>query len=153
MPKEKPTSAQVDLQLRLYELRREAKLRKARDWFTQNFFVEKLEDIERVAPPNSEENTYFRMMVSYWEMVCALFDYGLLHEDFFFETTGEQYMVWVRIQPVVAGWRQQFGDPKMFEHLEEAARRYEEWRERRAPGSVEKMRQMLAAMAQGRQAR
>jgi len=120
MPKgKKPTPAQVDLLLRLYELRRETKLRAARDWFAKNFFVEKPEDIERVAPMGSEENAYFRMVVTYWEMVCALLGYGLLHEDFFFETTGEQYMVWVRIQPVLGAWRQQFNDPKMLQHLEQ----------------------------------
>ena len=143
----KPTPAQVDLHLRLFEMRRETKLRAARDWFAKNFFVEKPEDIERVAPMGSEENAYFRMVVTYWEMVCALLGYGLLHEEFFFETTGEQYMVWVRIQPVLGAWRQQFNDPKMLQHLETATQRYEKWRERRAPGSVKRMREMLAAMA------
>ncbi|MBI4466601.1 MAG: hypothetical protein HY656_04130 [Acidobacteria bacterium] len=153
MPKGKPTPVQVDLYLRLYELRREAKLRAARAWFEKNFFIEKPEDVERIAPTGSEESAYFRMVVTYWEMVCALFNYGLLHEELFFETTGEQYMVWVRIQPAVAGWRQQFGDPKVGHNLEKAARRYEKWRERRAPGSMKRMREMLAAMAgQRRQA-
>jgi hypothetical protein len=147
MPKgKKPTPAQVDLLLRLYELRREAKLRQARAWFEKNLFLEKPEDAERLAPLGSEENAYFRMVVTYWEMVCALLNYGLLHEDLFFETTGEQYMVWVRCEPVMASWRQMF-DPKACHNLEEAARRYEKWRERRAPGSVKRMREMLAAMA------
>lgn len=148
MPKgKKPTPAQVDLLLRLYELRRETKLRAARDWFAKNFFVEKPEDVERLAPMGSEENAYFRMVITYWDMVCVLLRYGFLHEELFFETGGEQYMVWVRIEPLIPAWRKQFGDPNVGHNLEETARRYEKWRERRAPGSVKRMREMLAAMA------
>lgn len=147
MPKGKPTAAQVDLQLRLYEMRRETKLRAARDWFANHFQPQKMEDLERLAPPASEENAYMRMVVSYWETVCALLNYGLLHEDLFFETTGEQYMVWVRMEPIVPALRQQFGNPKMLQHLDKAAQRYQKWNERRAPGYVERMRAMLAAPA------
>ncbi len=148
MPKgKKPTPAQVDLHLRLFEMRRETKLRAARDWFAKNFFVEKQEDVERLAPLGSEENAYFRMVITYWDMVCVLLGYGLLHEELFFQTTGEQYMVWVRVEPLIPAWRKQFGDPNVGHNLEEAARRYERWRERRAPGSVKRMREMLAAMA------
>jgi hypothetical protein len=150
MPKAKPTSAQVDLHLRLYELRREPKLRAARAWFEKNFTAQTLEDVQRLAPPGSEENAYFRMIISYWEMVCALLDYGLLHEDLFFETTGEQYLVWERVKPLVPAWRQMFGNPRMVEHLESAARRYEKWYERRAPGSLEKLRAMMATMTTNR---
>lgn len=151
MPKGKPTSAQVDLQLRLYEIRRETKLRAARDWFANSFQAQALDDIERLAPQGSEENAYMRMVVTYWETVCALLNYGLLHEDFFFETTGEQYMVWFRLEGLVHAIRQQFGHPGMFAHLEKAARRYERWQERRAPGYLERVRPMMAPpMAQAR---
>lgn len=145
MPKGKPNQAQVDLYLRLYEMRRETKLRAARDWFVNHFQPASLEDIQRLAPPGSDENAYMRMVASYWEMVCALFDQGLLPEDLFFETTGEQYLVWVRLEPVVPAFREQFGYPSMFQHLERVARRYERWMERRAPGYVERVRPMMAA--------
>lgn len=152
MPKGKPTPAQVDLHLRLYELRREQKLRAARDWFANHFFAESMDDVNRLAPQRSEENAYLRMTITYWEMVCALLDYGLLHEDLFFETTGEQYMVWDRLRPLVPVMREQFGNPKALGHLESAAKKYEKWYERRAPGAMEKMRAMLAAMAPARSA-
>lgn len=153
MPKGKPTPAQVDLTLRLYELRREAKLRAARDWFVKNFVPQSVEEAQRLTPPGSEENTYYRMTVTYWEMVCALFNYGLLHEDFFFETTGEQYLVWWRLKPLLAAMRQQFGLPHMLQHLEKAGQRYEKWYERRAPGSLAKLQALMAAITAGRQSR
>src|SRR6266705_69216 len=55
------TNEQVNLMLRLYEERREPKLREARDWFSANFHVKIAEDLTRVCPPGSKENTYMRM--------------------------------------------------------------------------------------------
>lgn len=145
MPKGKPTPAQVDLLLRLYEMRRETKLRAAREWFGRKFRPQTMEDWQRLAPPESEEDAYARMSITYWEIVCALLNYGFLHEDLFFETTGEQYMFWERLKPLVPAMRQMFGDPQMLGNLEKAARRYEKWYERRAPGALGKMRAMMAA--------
>jgi hypothetical protein len=58
MPDKKPTHEQGQLQLQLYDLRREAKLRQARDWFTQSYFVDSFEDSQRIAPFGSQEGTY-----------------------------------------------------------------------------------------------
>ena len=80
----KPTHEQAQLQLQVYELRREARLRQARDWFFQNYYVNSLEDSMRVAAPGTEGGTLAMMVLSYWEQACALLDYGLLHEDLFF---------------------------------------------------------------------
>ena len=147
MPGKKPTPAQADLLLQLYDLRREARLRQARDWFIKNYHAQSMEDFNRLCPPNSEENASFRMVITYWEMVCALLNCGLLHEDLFFETTGEQYAVWDRLKSILPAFRQMLGDKHALEHLETAARRYEKWQNKRAPGSLEKRRQMMAQMA------
>ncbi|MFQ5926185.1 MAG: hypothetical protein ACE5MH_01990 [Terriglobia bacterium] len=147
MPR-KPTPAQVELFLRLYELRREAKLRTARDWFINNFFVESLEDYQRLAPPGSEENAYVRMTLSYWEMACDLLHLGLLPEELFLRHAAEFYNVWLHVQPLVGAMRQQFRNPHAFAALEKAAQRYEKWTERRAPGSLEIFRQFVKQAAE-----
>ena len=67
MAKGKPTVAQAQLQLQLYDLRREARIRQAREWYLQSFFPETLEDLQRLAPPGSQENASMRMVVSYWD--------------------------------------------------------------------------------------
>lgn len=67
MPDNKPTHDQARLQLQLYDLRREAKLRQAREWFTQNYFVDSMEDSNRIAPPGSQEGTYVMMVLTYWD--------------------------------------------------------------------------------------
>ena len=86
---DKPTHEQGQLQLQLYDLRREAKLRQARDWFVQNYFADTFEDSQRIAPFGSQEGTYVMMVLSYWEQACAFLNHGLLHEQLFFENSGE----------------------------------------------------------------
>jgi hypothetical protein len=146
MSTNEPTHAQAQLQLQLYDLRREAKLRQAREWFFQHYFADNLEESNRLAPAGSQENAYLRMLVSYWEQACALLNYGLLHEELFFQTSGEFYGVWVRLRTVVPGMREQFRHPAILAHMEKAAQRYEEWTNKHAPGHLEVMRQFSQQM-------
>src|SRR4029434_6287251 len=90
----KPTHEQAQLHLQVYDLRREARLRQARDWFQQNYSAETFEDAMRIAPPRTENAAFVGMVIGYWEQACALLNYGLLHEDLFFETSGEFFGVW-----------------------------------------------------------
>jgi hypothetical protein len=143
----KPTHEQAQLQLQLYDLRREAKLRQARDWYTKNFFAETLDDAMKIAPMGSENGTLFMMVLSYWDQACALLNYGLLHEDLFFETSGEFFFVFERLRPTLAEARKRFGSPKFMENLEKAALRFEEWSEKRSPGLIANMRKMMQQMA------
>jgi hypothetical protein len=47
------------------------------------------------------------------------------------------------LKKVLPEFREKFGDKHMLENLEKAAERYEAWSERRSPGSIEKMRNMM----------
>ena len=84
---------QVNLMLRLYDIRREPRLREARDWFLTHFNPKSVEDVMTQCPPGSQENAFMRMVFSYWEMVASIVNRGLIDEDFFFENTGEQWVV------------------------------------------------------------
>src|SRR6476646_11658073 len=120
----KPTHEQAQLHLQVYEQRREAKLRQARDWFFKNYHVTSLEDAQRIAPMGSEAGAQASMVMSYWEQACALLNYGLLHEDLFFETSGEFFGVWERVKPSIAEGRKRFVNPYFLAHLEKAANRF-----------------------------
>jgi len=146
MPRRKPTPAQAQLHLQVYDLRREARLREAREWFLQNFFVDTTDDYLRIAPPGSREGTYAMMVVSYWDQACALLNYGLLHEDLFFETSGEFYAAWQRIQPIVPTLRERYRIRYWASNLEKAARRFEKWIERKSPGALAAMREFTKMM-------
>jgi hypothetical protein len=86
------------------------------------------------------------MVLSYWDQTCALLNYGLLHEDLFFETTGEFFGVWESTKVVVPQFRERFQNPHFLGHLEKAAQRYEAWTEKRSPGHIAAMRQMMQQM-------
>jgi hypothetical protein len=146
------THEQVNLLLKLYDTRREPRLREAREWFSANFHPKNPEDVMRLCPPGSRENAYMRMVLSYWEMVASIESRGLIDEDFFFENTGEQWMVFEQVKPVLDAWRAMFSSPKFLSLLEEQCKRLEAWREKRNPGSNEATRKMIAQMRQAIQA-
>jgi hypothetical protein len=145
------THEQVNLMLRLFEERRESRLREARDWFAANFHVNSPEDIMRICPPGSQGNAFMRMVLSYWEMVASIVNRGLIDEDFFFESNGEQWAVFEQVKPVLAAWRAMFSSPKFLANLEEQCKRLEAWREKRNPGSNKAIRKMMAQMLQASQ--
>lgn len=142
----KPTHEQAQLQLQLFEERREPRIRQARDWYFRNYQPETLEDTMRVAPPGSEGQQFAMMVLTYWEQACAMLNYGLLHEDLFFETNGEFFGVWEGAKVIVPKFREMFKNPHFLENLEKAANRYEAWIEKRSPGHVAAMREMMKQM-------
>jgi hypothetical protein len=152
----KPTFEQGQLHLQIYEMRREARLRQARDWFFQNYFPENFEQAMRIAPMGTEQGTFVMMVFSYWDQACAFLNHGLLHEDLFFETNGEFFGVWERVKPGIQEGRKQWSNKEFLANLEKAANRYEKWMESRAPGAIATMRkfseQMRAQAGKGKAA-
>ena len=142
----KPTHEQAQLHLQVYDLRREARLRQARDWFFRNYFVESLEDSNRIAAPGTENGALAMQVLSYWEQACALLNYELLHEDLFFETSGEFFAVWERIKPIIKEGREKWANSLFLANLEKAAERFEAWSNNRTPGAIAAMRQIMKQM-------
>jgi hypothetical protein len=143
----KPTHEQAQLHLQVYDLRREARLRQARDWFFKNYVVETFDDAMRIAAPGTEGGALAMMVFSYWEQACALVNYGLLHEDLFFETSGEFFGVWERVKPVIREGRERFVNKQFLAHMERTAKRFESWMESRSPGHIAAMRQFMKQMS------
>ena len=145
------TNEQVNLLLRLYEERREPKLREAREWFANNFHAKNLDEVMQICPPGSQENAYMRQVLSYWEMVTSIANRGLIDEEFFFENTGEQWATFEQVKPVLAAWREMFSSPKFLVNLEQNCTRLEAWRERCNPGSNAAIRKVLEQMYYAKQ--
>lgn len=139
----KPTHEQAQLHLKVYDLRREPRLRQARDWYFKNYHPQTIEEAMKIAGPGTENGALHNMVLSYWEQACALLNYGLLHEDLFFETSGEFFGVWEVTKAVVPQARELFKQPGYLAHLEKAAQRYEAWMSNRAPGHIPAMREWM----------
>jgi hypothetical protein len=137
------TYEEVNLMLKLYEMRREPTLRQARAWFLEHFHPVSPEDMIQKFPQGGEENTFIRMVISYWDMVASIVNRGLINDELFFESNGEIWVVWDRMHSVVPIWRSAFKNPHMFSNIEDTCKRLEAWREKKAPGSTAAMRQMM----------
>ena len=72
---------EVNLMLRLYDMRREPRLRQARAWFMEHFRPLSPEEMMQKFPQGGEENTYIRMVISYWDMVASIVNRGLINDD------------------------------------------------------------------------
>ena len=135
------THEDANLILRLFELRREEKMRQARDWFSKNFHARNLEDFSKLCPHGSQEHAYFRMVTSYWEMAASFVTSGVLHEELFAQNNRELLFVWERIRDIVPAVRESYKNPKLSKTLETVAKAMIE--EEKQQGSYEAFSAMV----------
>ena len=127
----------VNLLLRLYDMRREDRMRTARSWFASNFAANSAEEFFKICPVGSDENASYRMLTSYWEMVASFVTSGVLNKDLFFQNTRELLLVYTRIENLLPAMREMYKDPFALHNLETVAKDFIEWMNKRAPGSYE----------------
>ena len=131
------TYEDVNLVLKLYDLRREPRLREARRWFIASFRVKALADVAVICPPGSEENASYRQMTTYYEMVASFLTSGVLNPELFYQSGRELLTVWERMRDIVPELRATNRNPNEFKNLERAATAYIEWWNETAPGAYE----------------
>jgi hypothetical protein len=137
------TYEDVSLILRLYEMRRETRLREARDWFGKSFKIKSVDEFNQLCPPGSDPNAYYRMVTSYWEMAASFMTNGVLHQELFFESGGELLFVWERIRDVLPALRQANKNPRNLQNLQQVAEAYIEWFKSNSPGAYEAFSQRV----------
>ena len=116
--------------LRLYELRSEATMRKARDWFATGFYPESTQDILTVLV--GDHSADFRMVASYWDMAAAFVVFGAINDEMFNAINTEHVAVYAKLQPFLAELRAVPGIPPYLylKHLEPVVQRIPDWEER-----------------------
>lgn len=104
--------------LKLYELRSEATMRKARDWFLTGFHPESTQDILNVLV--GEHSAEFRMVASYWDMAAAFVVFGAINGDMFNAINTEHVVVYAKLEPFLSELRAVPGIPPYLylKHLE-----------------------------------
>lgn len=107
-------SAQLNLQL--FDLRREAVLREARAWFLSEFNPESFEDL--VAAVSAERNASFRMVMGYWDMAASLVTSGAIDGDAFRAAHGEIFATFAKIHPYLVQMREASKEPEFCTHME-----------------------------------
>jgi hypothetical protein len=117
------------LLIRLYELRRDATMREARNWYARSFNPDSIEDVmQALGGPNS---AHFRMVTSYWDMATSFVLNGAIDEQMFNDANGEQHVVFAKIEPFIAEYRARTGNPAYLASLEKLVMK--------APGAKERL--------------
>jgi len=114
------TPQDADLIIKLYDLRREETMRKARNYFAFEFFPRSVDDVKEIlfnVQEHPEQNAYFRQVISYWEMAAAMVNHGSIDQALFLDTSGELFGVWPKIVEYVEDLRASIG-PQFLANLE-----------------------------------
>lgn len=129
--------------LKLYELRRDQKMREARKWFMTEFRPQSAMDIVKLLISGEKESAYFRMITSYWDMAASLVNNGGIDEKLFLDANTEHIAVYAKLQPFLPELRQIIQEddydinleklvtkiPNIDERLEKRRQLFERWAE------------------------
>jgi len=138
----------ANLILKLYDLRREAVMREARNWF---FSFNPTSTGEYMEAMMGEHSGHLRMVISYWDMAASLVNNGAIDEQLFNDANGEHLFVFAKIEPILEELRQQWNQPEMLKHYETLIRRIPNNKETLA-GIRERIKMIQAMMAERGQA-
>jgi len=133
MASNKPTTADAELILRLYEVRREAEMRKARHWWVVTFWPRNADDfMEIVTNLGSQENNWLRQVASYWGMAASFVVNGALNEDLFMELSfcGEMFLIFAKVHPFIGEVRERLKTQEFMANVEKLIKGTEKGRER-----------------------
>ena len=130
----------ADLILKLYDLRREAKMREARSWIFSFNPQSADEYLQTMRDP--EVGPYLRMVTSYWDMAAAMVVHGAIDAEMFADTAGEHIIIFAKIQPFLEEFREKINHPKAFRNLEKVILDMPDGKER-----VERAQAMLKSFA------
>lgn len=141
-----PTTADAELIVKLYDLRREAELRKARNWWL-GFWPESTDDILKItAALGSQENNWMRQVGGYWEMAASFVLHGTLNRDLFLEPSfsGEMFVFFGKVEPFLKEVREKMQNPNIFGNVEKLIAT--------SPGAPERLKQTQARLVTMRKA-
>ena len=106
----------AQLNLHLFDLRREPLLREARAWFIGEFNPETYEEFSAII--SGERNASFRMVLGYWDMAASLVTTGAIDGAAFLAAHGEIVATFGKVQPFLPELRSRIGEPELCQHME-----------------------------------
>ena len=151
MPK-KPTAADAQLILQLYDLRREAEIRKARNWWLVTFWPESAEDFMKIgAALGTQENNWLRQVGGYWSMVASLTLAGTVSQELVLDPSfsGEMFFIFAKVKPFLEELRSKMKSPRMFANIEKLINSSKQGRDwlKYVEGQVANRREAMAKAA------
>lgn len=144
VPKDYPDHHDADLVIKLYDLRRDPVMRESRQALARDFWPRSFDDLIAITRGDHPLNAAWRQCSSYWEMVYAMARHGVIHADFMLESNGEGLLLFARVEPHLAQYREQ-SSPLAFRNAEWVARETEMGRQ-----IMERFRKRVRQMAEAR---
>jgi hypothetical protein len=126
------TAADAEVIIKLYDLRREAEMRKARNWWLVTFWPETADEFLKIGMAlGTQENNWLRQVGGYWEMCAGMVLHGAVNEDLFMESSfcGEMFFIFAKVRPFLSELREKFQSPTMFGNIEKLINKSEKGRE------------------------
>ena len=118
MPK-KPTANDAQLIMELYKLRTEPTMRAARKFMVGEFWPQSYQEfIALMTSFGTEQNAWFRQVLTYWNMAAAMVIQGAVNEELFFATNGEPYFLWAKFGQFIPQARKEYIDTEFLLNLE-----------------------------------
>ena len=117
----KPTPADAELILKLYDLRREPELRKARNWWVVTFSPQSADDFMKVSAAfGTPENNWLRQVPGYWGIAASLVNRGALNRELFLEPSfcGEMVLIYAKVKPFLKELRERMKNPQLLMGIE-----------------------------------
>jgi hypothetical protein len=118
----KATATDAQLILQLYDLRREAEMRKARNWWFRDFWPQSADDFLKVGwAMGTQENNWLRQVAGYWSMAASFVLQGALNQELFIQpaVSGEMFLLFAKVHPFLKELREKADDPQMFANIEQ----------------------------------
>jgi hypothetical protein len=148
----KPTAADAELILKLYDLRREAEMRKARNWWLVTFWPESTEDFMKIGGAlGTPENNWLRQVGGYWSMVASLTLAGTVNQELVLDPSfgGEMFFIFAKVKPFLTELRTKMKNPRMFANIEKLINGSKQGREwlKYVEGQVANRREAMAKAA------
>lgn len=127
----KATATDADICMKLYEMRREAEMRKARNFVNFQFHPQGIDDVVKLMQAiGTTENAWARQVFSYWENAASLILNDVVHPGLFFAWNGEMVFIYAKFQPFLKEWRQQMDNPAILSGVEKVLSSSPELRKR-----------------------
>jgi hypothetical protein len=124
------TTAEGELTLHLYDLRRETEMRKARNWFAGEFWPRSFAELEQIMMQfQTPQSHWCRQVLSYWDLAATLVVRGALQPGLFYDTCGEAWFCYAKLKPFIEEGRTKFS-PEFLANLEKAIEGTAEGRQR-----------------------
>jgi hypothetical protein len=125
VPTKKASAADAQVLMQLYDLRRESKMRKARNWWLSDFWPNTADDFIAVAMNmGAQENNWLRQVGGYWGMAASFVLSGAVNQELFLQPAicGEMFFIFAKVHPFLGELRQKLDDPEVFANIEKVVK-------------------------------